>query len=137
MVVIDASVAVRWVVQHPLTANADLLIERHDIRLAPQIIVSEVGNALWKYVRANIITANQARRAMEEIPGRFVTLEQDADHARRAMELAIELDHPFYDCLYLAVAEARQAPLVTDDQRLLNKLARKRRIKVIALADIR
>jgi predicted nucleic acid-binding protein len=32
------------------------------------------------------------------------------------------LDHPAYDCLYLALAEMRSAVLLTQDQRLLNKL---------------
>ncbi len=31
------------------------------------------------------------------------------------------LDHPAYDCFYLALAEARDAPMVTADRRLLNR----------------
>jgi predicted nucleic acid-binding protein len=32
------------------------------------------------------------------------------------------LDHPVYDCFYLALAEDRHATLVTADGRLLNRL---------------
>ena len=39
----------------------------------------------------------------------------------RAAALALELDHPIYDCFYLALSEARTAPLVADDRRLLAK----------------
>ena len=40
----------------------------------------------------------------------------------RAAALALELDRPIYDCFYLALSEARAAPLVTDDRRLLANL---------------
>ena len=39
-----------------------------------------------------------------------------------ATQLAIELDHPAYDCLYLAVAESRDFTFVTADERLIRKL---------------
>ena len=38
--------------------------------------------------------------------------------ASRAIELALELDHPVYDCFYLALAEAEKTELVTADLRL-------------------
>ena len=41
----------------------------------------------------------------------------------RAAEVAIVLDHPAYDCMYLALAMERGTPLVTADVRLLGKLA--------------
>jgi predicted nucleic acid-binding protein len=36
--------------------------------------------------------------------------------------IARDLDHPDYDCFYLALAEQRQATLVTADRRLLNRV---------------
>ena len=38
------------------------------------------------------------------------------------MAIAGQLDHPGYDCLYLALAEAEQADLVTADTRLVGKV---------------
>ena len=38
------------------------------------------------------------------------------------MDLALKLRHPVYDCLYVALAERQDAPLVTDDARLLERL---------------
>ena len=40
-----------------------------------------------------------------------------------AARLAIELDHPAYDCIYLALALERGVPFVTADQRLLRRAA--------------
>ena len=42
--------------------------------------------------------------------------------APRAVAIAGQLDHPVYDCLYLALAEAEQAGLVTADLRFLGKV---------------
>ena len=38
------------------------------------------------------------------------------------MAIAGQLDHPVYDCLYLALAEAEQTKLVTADLQLLGKV---------------
>jgi predicted nucleic acid-binding protein len=43
--------------------------------------------------------------------------------ARKASDLAQELDHPVYDCFYLALAEREGVPLVTADVRLISKVA--------------
>jgi len=39
------------------------------------------------------------------------------------MALALELDHPVYDCFYLALAELERNSMVTADQRLLARLS--------------
>ena len=41
-----------------------------------------------------------------------------------ALALACHLDHPVYDCLYLALARREAALLLTADQRLLQLAAR-------------
>lgn len=42
--------------------------------------------------------------------------------APRAAALARELDHPVYDCFYLALAEAEGAALITADRRLVESV---------------
>ena len=41
-----------------------------------------------------------------------------------ATSIAIELDHPAYDCLYIALAAANDCRFVTADERFLRKLGR-------------
>lgn len=43
--------------------------------------------------------------------------------AGRALEFAILLEHPAYDCMYLALAELTMRPFVTADTRFLRRLA--------------
>jgi predicted nucleic acid-binding protein len=51
----------------------------------------------------------------------------------RALELAIELQHPIYDCFYLALAERERAPLISADKRLLAMAKRMKGVEVRAL----
>ena len=45
-----------------------------------------------------------------------------ADLIERAAQLAVQISHPVYDCLYLACAEATDSMLITADQNLENKV---------------
>ena len=54
-----------------------------------------------------------------------------------ALQIALTLQHPVYDCMYLACAQLEAAPLVTDDRRFLNALGSGAwRDQVIALGDL-
>jgi predicted nucleic acid-binding protein len=56
------------------------------------------------------------------LPRFFDALESATVLAPRAVAIAGQLDHPVYDCLYLALAEAEQADLFTADTRLIGKV---------------
>jgi predicted nucleic acid-binding protein len=51
-----------------------------------------------------------------------LALRPTASLAPRALELALNLDHPVYDCFYLALAEAETAQMVTADRHLERRL---------------
>jgi predicted nucleic acid-binding protein len=79
---------------------------------APDLLIPETLNAFWKL-----------RRAGRSIPALSILLSTldhirivpSRAHAVRAAELADRLDHPVYDCLYLALAEAEGDVLLTAD----------------------
>lgn len=50
-----------------------------------------------------------------------------------ALQLALTLEHPVYDCLFIALAVREACPFVTSDQKLLQKLAGKK-LPVISVA---
>ena len=58
-----------------------------------------------------------------ELPRLFAELCPIAALAARALAIAEELRHPAYDCFYLALAEAKDARLVTADRRFAQRLA--------------
>jgi predicted nucleic acid-binding protein len=47
--------------------------------------------------------------------------------AQRAFDLAVQSNHPVYDCLYLALAERESITLITDDAKLV-AVAKKARL---------
>ena len=60
---------------------------------------------------------------MREIRRFVPQIFEDAALAAPALELARELGHPVYDCVYLALARRRNAPLITLDRKLTARLA--------------
>jgi predicted nucleic acid-binding protein len=120
--VVDASVAVKWFVPEDLEDEADALAGRADL-CAPDLIFSEVGNALWGRAARGLITRTDADRGLEALEAVDLTVVESPPLARRALAIACALDRPIYDCVYLACAERLGAPLVTADSRLLRKVS--------------
>ena len=117
--IVDASVVVKWFATEPGSAEASALFEKGDRCVAPVLIIAEVGNALWKKHRKRLVSAEQIVAAMRALP-KFLELVELADVAPRAADLAARLEHPIYDCFYLALAERERLPLVTADARMLD-----------------
>ena len=113
--VIDASVAIKWVVQEQGTAEALLL--RHRRLAAPDLLVAECANILWKKVRRRELTEEEARFATRLLQNVEIELVPMRRLMPAAVELALALGHPAYDCLYLALGEASGWDVVTADDR--------------------
>jgi predicted nucleic acid-binding protein len=120
--VVDASVALKWFLPEPDSAKAEELLAAETILIAPTLIVSEVCNAAWKRLRRGETTAQHAGWIAERIGTLGMMLIEDQTLAAAAMHIACRLDHPVYDCFYLAVAEQRDARMVTADRRLIARL---------------
>ncbi|MEK6373717.1 MAG: type II toxin-antitoxin system VapC family toxin [Acidobacteriota bacterium] len=116
--VVDASVAFKWFSKEVHSAAASRLFDGEAVLCAPDLIGPELGNALWKKIRRAEITAADAI----EIIGAFgrigVEIYPTAVLLPSALKLAVNLDCTVYDCLYLALAVAKNCALVTADQRL-------------------
>lgn len=132
--VVDASVAIKWVVDEPGTEEA-LLLRRHRL-VAPDLLVPECANILWKKVRRGELSDAEAMLAARLLQRAEVELEPMRGLLEPATKLAIALDHPAYDCLYLALAEALSCALVTADEQLYRKTLAIEP-KVVRLAAIR
>ena len=78
---------------------------------------------MWKKSRVGELTSAQAAAAMDALPGFFDDLVPCLHLGTRSLALAEALDHPVYDCFYLALAERDGAMAVTADARLLGRLA--------------
>jgi predicted nucleic acid-binding protein len=123
MLVVDASVAVKWFLDEPGDREARALVERSEALIAPELIVAEVLNAISKRLLAGDADIRQGPRVAAVLPKVLAQIRSLGPLAARTLEIAAELRHPAYDCFYLALAEERQAKLVTADRRLLGRLA--------------
>jgi predicted nucleic acid-binding protein len=126
--VVDASVATKWVLDEEGSAPANALRNEPGL-IAPSLIAAEVGNALWKAVRHRSVPKSDALAAMDAVFVPFDHLVSDEDLRGRALEIAIEVSLPIYDCFYIALAQQENAPLITADERQL-AAARKAKVKV-------
>lgn len=120
--VVDASVAVKWLVEEDYSEIADkLLDERHQL-FAPRLMASEVGNALWRKARLGEMERSRAGLLAAAISEMAVSWMSDEAVCPDAVRLSLALDHPVYDCVYLALAHRIGATLVTADARFANAL---------------
>ena len=120
--VVDASVAVKWLVDEPEHIAARGLLDRSEQLLAPDFVFVETANVLWKKVLRRELTGQQAVEGVDSLPRLFDTVIPSGLLVARAVRIAIEMAHPVYDCLYLACCEQVDADLVTTDARLVAKM---------------
>jgi predicted nucleic acid-binding protein len=125
MIVVDASVAVKWLLPEPGDAAAQELLANEERLVAPSLIRTEVAAALARRARFGEIEPRDAETAMglwlQTLRDGVIGLVADEADLVTALGLAMELSHPFEDCLYLALAERLGAPLVTADKKFVNK----------------
>jgi predicted nucleic acid-binding protein len=119
--VIDASVAIKWVIEEPGTPAALALRGRFKL-LAPELLVAECANILWKKVTRDELSAKEALLSARLLQTAGIELLPTGSLLETATSLAIELAHPAYDCLYLTLALEKNCRFVTADERLVRKL---------------
>lgn len=120
--VVDASVAVKWVVEEVGSLEAAAL-HGEDLH-APDWLQVECANVLWAKARRRELTRREATERLAWLLGAPVHLTSACDLLDRASFLAHEIAHPVYDCLYLALAIELSSPLITADDRFVAAVRR-------------
>ena len=116
--IVDASVAVKWVVEEPGSGAAAAVLSSGERLIAPDLVLAEIGNAVRKKLSHGIIPREQAVLAARTAERAFDELVPIRLLAVSAIELALDLNHPVYDCFYLVLAARERMPLITADDRL-------------------
>jgi predicted nucleic acid-binding protein len=120
--VIDASVAAKWVVEEDYSANAALLLD-YDTLHAPAHWRAEAVNVLWAKVFRGDLTAADAEQRMLLLIQAPVADTAVAGLVPRAFAISVAHSVTVYDSLYVALAEQRDIPLVTADERFIRRLS--------------
>lgn len=120
LLVIDASVALKWFIPEWDSEHALRLRGRE--LCAPDLLLAEAGNALWKAVRRRLLAQAEAKAAFAALHASGIRWFATGDLSSEALAHAVNLDHAIYDCIYLALARRLDTVMVTSDERLIRKL---------------
>jgi predicted nucleic acid-binding protein len=121
-VVVDASVAAKWLIdEEGSEAALRLRAQEYDL-VCPDLLFLEVGNVVWRKVRASEVEESDGRAMLATILEAPVHVEPAAALLPAAWEIAVRHDRSVYDGVYLALAVALGVPLVTADRRLARAL---------------
>lgn len=119
----DASVAVKWVLAEEGSEDAARLLLGEPL-VAPDLLIVECANVLWTKARRHLLTRQQAVARLAGIKSVPMVLLPGDAYVDAAHSIAFDIDHSVYDCLYLALALAEQAMLVTADLRFASAARR-------------
>lgn len=122
-VVVDASVAFKWLVEEENSDKATALTRLWDDHgtqpMAPPVMPFEVANALHRRVMREDFVLEVAKELLQDLLSLGVVLHQTPSLHIRALELASQLNQgAVYDAHYLALAESLDCEMWTADQRL-------------------
>jgi predicted nucleic acid-binding protein len=121
--VVDASVAVKWLISEAHSEQALTLLDRRQSLIAPELLFAEAANALWALSRRGDIADTDLAEAIDVLKAAPIAVPASMrDLAPAASRLAADLDHPVYDCFYLALAIQEQYVVVTADGRFHDKV---------------
>ncbi len=122
-VVVDASLAVKWLVEEDDSDKAHAALQswvaRDIARIAPHLMPFEVANALHRRVLRGELNVGDSTRMIARLLESRLELHQPPNLHVRALQLASELkQNAAYDAHYLALAESFGCELWTADERL-------------------
>jgi predicted nucleic acid-binding protein len=129
VVVVDASIALKWVLRESDSKTAFALLtewnDREAMLLVPVLLAYEIANGLYRKARNGEITLNRAKEALAEVllAGLQFDFSSDLALSTRAIELADQYKLPAaYDAHYLALAEREGCELWTADLKMWNAI---------------
>jgi predicted nucleic acid-binding protein len=105
--IIDANIVGKWFFDEPLKDAADYLIEQQYRFIAPDLMVSEFINIVQKNTRAQKITQVYGLEALKRFHALAIHYVPAIDLLEEAYRISCILDHPAYDCIYLAIPAKR------------------------------
>ena len=124
LLVVDASVALKWVVDEAGSAEAGALLT--DVGpggtslVAPEHLLGEVGNGLRKRVAQGVLTADDALAALDAMLDLDLELFGGSGRWHPSLRAALDWGVTTYDALYVLLALDLDAELVTADRRLVD-----------------
>jgi predicted nucleic acid-binding protein len=127
MIVVDASLAAKWILNEADSPAALNFLFKHGRDLSgPELIFIEVASAIVRRGNEGTVDRKDALRALDKwtiawsdhVIKRFETTQR---RLFNASALALELGHPLKDCIYLGLAVELDCELATCDAKFAEK----------------
>ena len=131
--VVDASVACKWTLEEPDSDLARKLLASGEQLIAPAIILAEMANVFWHRSHVGDIAQAQARDGFTVAHKMFFHIEPLDGLIEAALDLSIRMEHPIYDCLYLALAMSESCEMITADKRFAKRASAMKLTKFVRL----
>lgn len=115
--VVDASVAVKWYLPEIFEQQAALLLGRgHDL-YAPELVLPEFGNIIWKKVKRNELEQDEADVIISDFSLLRLHVYSHKGIIQSAYAGAQATGQTVYDWTYLALAISLSCMFITADER--------------------
>jgi predicted nucleic acid-binding protein len=125
--VVDASVAIKLYLAEALAAEAHVLFgylaDPTTVFHVPDLFYVECANILWKQVQRGSATAAQVASHYAALTALPIQRTPTYDLGADALAIAATHGITAYDASYVALAHRQAVPLITADDKLVNKLA--------------
>ena len=125
--VVDASVAAKWLFVEPDTEKARVILDsaqNGELQLlAPEILPAEIANSLWQRTQRGDLDRAAAVGLFEGFQKLEFNFFKVQELVEFALTIALRHHHPVYDCLYVVLAQREGCDLVTADERLYRAFA--------------
>jgi len=135
ILVVDASAIASTFLPEEQSQHAQSLMREDRELVAPDQLLVEIYSVVLRSLRRGRLTTAAAEEALtlfRSIPIEFVASNQYLD---ASLDLAKRGGCSIYDALYIAIAKAQAAPVVTHDRRLA-EVARADGVAVIMVMDL-
>jgi predicted nucleic acid-binding protein len=120
--VVDSSVVIKWSVPEVHSTDALRYLDPDLDRDAPELLLAEMSNILWKKVGRRELTEAEADKIAEDLEQADINIHTMASLFRPGLSIALATGRSAYDSIYLALADSLSTRLVTADRRLYNAL---------------
>lgn len=126
-IILDSSVVAKWF--FPSEEDSEAALKIRDLFLskklsisAPVLIYYEINNLIRTAIKSLRINEELAKEAYRGFLALDLIIYSSQELMEMALEKAILLDISSYDASYLALAEYLNIPLLTADQKLMDKV---------------
>ena len=124
--VVDSSVAIKWVLPQPNSPQALDILEQHQTGklrlLAPDLIYAEIGNIVWKLSHFGRLSQDDGLKALQLFQSIKLGITPSQALLETAYQFALTYKRTVYDSLYVVLNQRSKCSLVRDDNKLVNAL---------------